>query len=261
MGQRSNGVTSKVMTVCGMTIALAACASEVPDAEQPVETEIADTPIKGTIRAGGTTCQSTNFCTAYSTSAKQKIATNLMRYVLGDTTKAPPTTTSACAQLKSSLDALRTAWQTGTVTLSPSTQKVVCGLPATTVRFTRSSVTGTDWENILAMRLTVDQCYGSGVRGFLISDAEYCDPTWDWIELDPEPAVLTASLGSTAGATAGAYLSNSYQATTAVRFGSTFTSCGTAGNYPGAPCGTTALASGTTISTVLFKSGSLCACR
>jgi hypothetical protein len=84
--------------------------------------------------------------------------------------------------------------------------------------------------------------------------------------LAPEPAKLTAPLGSAGGMTAAAYYPNSLASTTVIKWGGTFVTGGAAMTYVGHPCSTVPLASGELVTMTLVAapspvSGPLVACR
>ena len=88
-----------------------------------------------------------------------------------------------------------------------------------------------------------------------------------WIELDPEPAVLDAQLGTTSGATAAAHYENTPEVTTTgVKFtGTNWASCTTSvTDKAGFPC-TSAVGSltnsGTELVKGLGKNGTMCRCN
>jgi hypothetical protein len=170
--------------------------------------------------------------------------------------------------LKNALLRFRTGLTNGTLTLSRGYADHYCAATDSTHYDVDDfkSADATYIKSIIAdLKASADACYGQGTLAFLMPyDEDWVDPKSGggaYFIMDPEPATLTANLGSTTGSSAAAYYTNTPDVTTsAVKFGTSFTSCGAAG-VAGLPCSPTALSAGQQATSMLLKSGTLCACR
>jgi hypothetical protein len=214
-------------------------------------------------------------CTTNTVTAARKLAqykaTQALAWILGGPTN-PATNPTACVDFNRGADAIREALSTTTAaeTMSGinasayawSTSTTRCGLPASIYAIDAYGAMfgwfGTD--------TSINNCLGAGVNEFFrVSVDNFIDASgqkWSRSKFDPEPATLTANLGSTTGATAAAYYTNTPEyPTTVVKFGSSYTTCGTSVSNVGGPCSPVALSAGAQVSTVLVRNGTLCACR
>jgi hypothetical protein len=233
-------------------LALAAgCSAEVP-ADEDVQVAVAESPVeeKG-MPSSGPLCLST-------TPATYAQASKLAQFAFGKDSVSFPAT-AACTALKNSLLDLRAGIANGTFPVSHSLG-TFCGV-ANTALYSISEVptTVSKLGPILSSLYTnTPSCFGDGVIPYLVFTGSI-SPTSSWFYMDPEPATLTANLESTAGASAAAYYTTTGTATTAKKWGSSWTSCGTLA-VGGEPCSTTALASGQQATQMINKNYSQCRC-
>jgi len=227
-------------------VAVAGCSSEVP-ANDEMQASVEESDIEPATN---------NYmkCTG-ATDATQHTATLLFTYALGGQFTFPAGT--ACTNVKNALDTLRGAIESGEVTsISKVSYLSICGRNTTQWNLSdrRAVLKGVGD----ALEANVQPCFGDGVLAFLLPVAQ----TTSWgstLKMDPEPATLTADLSSTQGASAAAYWQQTLEPTTAKKWSSTYTACGTA-VAGGEPCSTTALASGQNTDRLIQKTGTSCRC-
>jgi hypothetical protein len=197
---------------------------------------------------------------------KQRKAAQMLGYVLGGSFNwsnfsDTPRCTEACPagggvsiydSAKCFMDRLKSAISAGKCTVGYARASTVCGIPATKYRLqcTNASV----FEMVGPAGFSLDECFGEGVSGFWMTNADY---TNNWADIDPEPARLNANLGSTTGASAAATFINTGVATSAFKWPSSYTGGTVAA---GTPCATTALSSGTDVMGIIQASGSYRRC-
>lgn len=182
-------------------------------------------------------------------------ATNLLRYVFGDDSAAPP---ASCSGLKSALDTLRTVIADPRVTVTHGTAPNVVGCGSNPPMYTIQTSDPRSFPlNGGPIAQGINDCYGNSAGMVQLYFMPYNTPSF--ISLDPEPATLTANLSSTSGATAAAYYTNSLITTNVKYRSGAAAACGTL--VGGEPCSTTALASGSTAAQMIIKNSSICYCR
>jgi hypothetical protein len=201
-----------------------------------------------------------NNCTG-ATKATQAKATGILRYLFGDASKAPPTNTSACVALKSSLDTLRNAIAQGenTVTVTRIAPEWQCDIKAVNWEVAGKKALMDPIFN--GLQANTDACYGQGTFAFLMPWKEDDDCGITNFYMEPEAATLTANLGATSGASAAAYYENSLAPANVVRWGTGYSACSSfaVGGQPCVPPGITANA-GYVAQRVIVQKYSSCAC-
>lgn len=233
-------------TIVGLGCAGLACSSTAP------EVEGADTATEAVVGVCATT-QSVAI-------TRHKQASGLLRYILGGS--ATGTWRTSCPTLATEADKWRSDVLTnkfgstsfcggggGVFPLAPTT---ICGLQALPVQFlgrchASPAPSGSDKGLVAAAKA----CFGSDIEPFVsvISPQLACAACGDWqFQIDPEPAITDASLGSTA-ASAAAHGKDSLEPLTAYRFASSTLSATGRAAWVGMPCvnGTTAVPQGTLV--------------
>jgi hypothetical protein len=197
-----------------------------------------------------------------ATVATQAKATNALRYLLGDNSKAPPTNTSACVSFKAGLDALRANIAKGddTVSVNRVYNEWQCDIYAVNWEVAGKKALMDPIFNTL--KTYTDACLGQGTFAFLMpwKEDDNCGITNFY--MDPEAATLTANLGTSAGNSAAANYENSGAPGSVVRWGTGYATCGSmaVGGQPCVPPGTSAYAGYTTQRSIVQRS-TLCACN
>lgn len=246
MATRWNTLGLVTLATVGMVVG-AGCSAEVPtdDTNVSVGGEVI------TPRATGDLPE----CSGAS-AAKQLKATQLVQYIFGNDAYAPPTTTTACTNVKNALLDVRAALASGKATIGERWDYTVCSWYQSTVLTIETANQFSYKLPYATLAANVDVCYGASMSEFVLAPGS----SDLMLMMDPEPATLTANLASTSGATAAAYFTNSPTTTTKVVYRSgAAAACGTL--LGGEPCSTTALASGSEAKQMVLKTGSICTCR
>jgi hypothetical protein len=237
----------------------AGCSAEVP-ADEAVQAEVTDETVDPTAFSFQDLTFRPADC-ANVTPESYKQATRLFQYGFGNDAAATFPSTTACGAVKSSLLALRSALNDTSVTVvNWSGPYTVCsyGKGPSIYKLTDKTTKGTILTPIInSLMANTTTCFGPGVIAYLVPSATTGAGATLW--MDPEPATLTANLGSTMGASAAAYYNTSLDATTVKTWGGGYTSCGTFVTG-GEMCSTTALLSGATATRMVQKNGTLCRC-
>lgn len=195
-------------------------------------------------------------CSLYNSTSRMQ-ATNLVRYVFGNDSFAPSSSSAVCVNLKAGLDDLRSKIKNPMVLMQPM-QGWACNDPIPATFFQLNSLNPmmvTFSSAVSAIRTNMDACSGEGtLTAFLAAGDAYS------VLLDPEPATLTANLAAASGATAAAYYTATPTVATRVVYRSgAAAACGTL--LGGEPCSTTALAVGSQTKQMILKNGTICTCR
>jgi hypothetical protein len=217
-------------------------------------------------------CSSTEITPARK--AAQATATKALAYLMGNSfdpmTTATPISAGSCNGWKLGSKTVREDMATMTnvsITKVPGVTSR-CGLPATVYRYSESGFTLLHGGLIATAftRADTDACLGKDVGDFFaVGTRKYTNSygqTVTEIDFDPEPATLTANLGSSTGATAAAYLTNTPDVlATALKWGTSYTSCGTSASRAGWPCSPVVLSAGAQVNSMLIQTGTLCSCQ
>jgi hypothetical protein len=189
---------------------------------------------------------------------RQRQASDILAYILGDSSKAPP------VGMLSAANAFRSALRAGGLPASLAVVgegvSTICGLQAGVVRF------GANPQGIMGpfatfqMKVILDtlamgaELTFPGISPFLHTANCATANAACTMDFDPEPAQLGAPLSGSAGATASATYINSGGSVSVRKWPSTFATC--SANCPafGQPCSASNLAAGTTTASVINAS-------
>jgi hypothetical protein len=242
---------------------VAGCSTEAPESDG-VQVDVEEAPVE-TTGMTGVGCLSyipglgsyACVCAQDTSAATHRTASRLFQFALGDDSFTFPNGTD-CDATRSALLALRDGIAAQQIAVSNYGTGQVCSRQALVFELSdKKSRSKTLGPILTALKSSTEACFGRGVREFLLFNSVIGDVSTTY--MDPEPATLTANLGSTTGSSASAYFTDSLAATNVRKLGSSYTSCGTI--LGGAPCSTVALSAGAQATSVVVKSGTLCSCR